>query len=87
MVILMDIFLELVNNRWIFLSYFFVVFILLTVECKEILCFYFFADKPKSFKKNIKRRITFYTEHFSGSFLTTNICEFQDTTNISSGSI
>lgn len=62
----MDIFLELVNNRWIFLSYFFVVFILLTVECKEILCFYFFADKPKSFKKKYKKTHNFLYRAFFG---------------------
>jgi|GEM_PF-1090795 len=66
MVISMDIFLELVNNRWIFLSYFFVVFILLTVECKEILCFYFFADKPKSFKKKYKKTHNFLYRAFFG---------------------
>lgn len=62
----MDIFSELVNDRWIFLSYFFVAFIILTVICKEILSFYFFADKPKSFKKKYKKSHNFLYRAFFG---------------------
>lgn len=62
----MDIFSDMVNNRWIYLFYYFFAFILLTVDCKEILCFYFFADKPKSFKKKYKKTHNFLYRAFFG---------------------
>lgn len=66
-------FIEFFNNRWyimVSVAFYLIFFIAMN---NEILYFFFFADKPKSFKKNIKKSIIFFIDYFLGLYTTANI--------------
>lgn len=62
----MDIFSEIVLNRWIYLGAYFFCFCGLTGIYNEILYFFFFADKSKKFRKKFKKEHNFLYRIFFG---------------------
>lgn len=62
----MDIFSEIFSNRWVYLIFYFLYFLLFTGMSNEIMYFFFFADKPKSFRRKYKKEHSFFYRFFLG---------------------
>lgn len=60
----MEFFSEIVSNRWVYLAYCFIFFLITIGINKEVLYFFFFADKPKSFKREYKKKHNFFYRFF-----------------------
>lgn len=60
----MEFFSEIVSNRWVYLVYCFIFFLITIGINKEVLYFFFFADKPKSFKREYKKKHNFFYRFF-----------------------